>query len=81
MSCTLGECQAYQECLPYLVAPQHPKALRGHCEIIKVVPLPTLFSARRCVVVSWRLELESGAPHKDGHMNRVLHEVTNSLVG
>ena len=34
MSFAVGESQAYQECLPYLVAPQHPKALRGHCEII-----------------------------------------------
>ena len=37
MSCALGECRAYQGCLPFLVAPQHPQALRRHCEIIKVV--------------------------------------------
>ena len=81
VSCALGECRAYQGCLPYLVVPQHPQALRGHCEVIKVVPYPTLLSARRCVVVSWCRELESAAPHKDGHMHRLLHEVTNSLVG
>ena len=49
------------------------------CEIIKVVPLPTLFSASSCVVASWCRELKPGAPHKDGwtHMSRLLHEVTN----
>ena len=32
-------------------------------------------------MVSWCRELESGAPHKDGHMSRLLLNVTNLLDG